>query len=123
MGWFRCDGTVVHHAPFTEPGVTSLSDGPAFGPPTEEEFFLKAYQAKSDAAIKALKKATLVALCVNKFKGIAKNYERSTKPVLTDLVLRLVSVQHDLDFGLALTGLCYLARGRENQTWSIRQRI
>jgi hypothetical protein len=93
QGWFRRDGTLNHYAPFTEPEVMSPSEeGPVFGPPTEEEVFLKAYEARSDAAIKALKKATLVALCANKLKGKIQNYERSTKPVLTDLILQLVSL-------------------------------
>ena len=101
MGWFRSNGTMIHHPHFAEPGVISPSDGPAFGLPTEEEVYLKAYQTRSDAAIKALKKATLVALCVNKLKGTAQDYEKSTKSVLTDLIIRLVSTQYDLESGFS----------------------
>ena len=91
-GWFHHDGTWIQCAPFAEPEITNPSEGLAFGPPTEEEVFLKAYEARSNVAIKALKKATLVALCVNKLKGTVQDYERYTKPVLTDLILRLVSL-------------------------------
>jgi hypothetical protein len=91
QGWFYLDGTMNHRAPFTEP-IVSRNEGPFFGPPTEEEFLLKAYQMRSDAAIKAFKKATLVALCVKKLKGKPQDYEKSTKPVLTALILQLVSL-------------------------------
>ncbi len=88
QGWFNLDGTLNCHAPFGEPTL----EGPIFGPPTEEEFLLQAYKARSDAAIKALRKATLVALCVNKLKGNIQDYERSTKSVLASLILQLVSL-------------------------------
>ena len=113
QGWFRQDGMLIHFAPFTEPKATAHSeDSPVFGPPTEEEVFLKAFEARSVAAIRALKKATLVALCVNKLKGSIRDYERCTKPVLTDLILQLVScITIFLDLGL-----CYIAREAGNRT-------
>jgi hypothetical protein len=112
QGWFRPDGTWINSAPFTEPKASGPSDdGPVFGPPTEEEVFLKAYEARSDAAIRALKKATLVALCVNKLKGSVQNYKTFTKPVLTDLILQLVScITIFLDLRLTL----YSEKSRES---------
>jgi len=95
QGWFRQDGTQIPHAPFNEPELGIVDEEvPTFGPPTEEEFILKVYQERSNAAIKALKKAMLVALCVNKFKGNARDYEKNTKSVLADLILQLVSLSH-----------------------------
>lgn len=91
QGWFRPDGTLNHCAPFAEP-IVSPSEGPIFGPPTEEEFLLNSYKERSDAAIRALKKATLVALCVKKLRGKTQDYERSTKSVLASLILQLVSL-------------------------------
>lgn len=89
QGWFHQDGTII---PCNEPEVRIADDeAPTFGPPTEEEFLQNAYEARSDAAIKAFKKATLVALCVNKLKGKRQDYEMNTKSVLAELILRLVS--------------------------------
>jgi len=97
QGWFRQDGTIAPHVPFVETEVRTINEEaaePTFGPPTEEESLQKAYEVKSDAAIKTLKKATLVALCVNKLKGKCQDYEMNTKSVLAELILRLVSLSH-----------------------------
>ena len=91
QGWFRQDGTIVSHTPFNEPEVRNVGEAPTFGPPTEEKFLRRAYEAKSDAAIKALKKAMLVALCVKKLQGKRRDYETNTKSVLAELILQLVS--------------------------------
>jgi len=110
QGWFFPDGTHNHHAPLTEP-IVSPCEAPFFGPPTEEEFLLREYEVRSDAAIRALKKATLVALCVKKLKGKTQDYERSTKSVLTTLILQLVSFLFQY---FSTKDLRYIARDTES---------
>ncbi len=94
QGWFFQDGTIVSHVPSNEPEVQIVGEEETstFGPPTEEEYLRKVYEAKSDAAIKTLKKATLVALCINKLKGKHQDYNMNTKSVLAELILQLVSL-------------------------------